>query len=379
MLKLGVIGYGKRANDIWSKSMMDLGLVTVAAIADPQIENIKVKYGENLPGCRYYTDAKEMLDSEKLDGVLVATRCNLHTQYAKLVAEYDLPLFLEKPVAVTKEELDELETIVPKMNEKTVVCFPLRLSQIVEAVKDIIDRGCIGEIAQVQAYNNVNYARGYYHGWYRDESITGGLFLQKSTHDLDYINYVIGQKAPKTICAMESKMVFKGDHPENLKCADCPERLECPESIYNISKYDAKYAKETNLCCFAKDTGNHDSATVMMQYENGLHVVYTQNFIARKSAGKRGARFIGYKGTVEFDFNTKSVRYVDHMSDRVDNIIVENSRSHSGGDIKIVNNFIDVMRGVDVSHSPLSEGILSARMCLAAKESAKTQKFVGLK
>ena len=103
---------------------------------------------------------------------------------------------------------------------------------------------------------------------------------------------------------------------------------------------------------------------------------YTQNFIARKSAGKRGARFIGYKGTVEFDFNTKSVRYVDHMSDRVDNIIVDNTRSHSGGDIRIIYNFINVMRGVDVSHSPLSEGINSAKMCLLAKKSAKEQKFV---
>jgi len=376
MLRLGIIGYGKRANDIWAKSMKDTGLVSVVAVADPQIEAIEKKYGDSLPGCKYYLDAKDMLDNEKLDGVMVATRCNLHTEFAKLVAKYDLPLFLEKPVSISMAELTELETIVPQMNEKTVVCFPLRLSQIVETVKDIIDRGCIGEIAQVQAYNNVNYARGYYHGWYRDESITGGLFLQKSTHDLDYINYVVGQRSPKTITAMESKMVFKGDHEENLKCADCPEKLSCPESLYNIAQYDAKYVREGALCCFAKDTGNHDSATIMMQYENGLHVVYTQNFIARKSAGKRGARFIGYKGTVEFDFNTKSVRYVDHMSDRVDNIIVENTRSHSGGDLKIINNFIDVMRGTDVSHSPLSEGILSARMCLAAKESAQTKKFV---
>ena len=379
MLKLGVIGYGKRANDIWAKSMKDLGLVELAAIADPEAEAIKQKYGEEFKNCKFYTDATEMLDNEKLDGVLVATRCNLHTKYAKLVAKYDIPLFLEKPVSVTDEEIAELEEIVPKMNDKTVVCFPLRLSQIVETVKDIIDRGCIGEIAQVQAYNNVNYARGYYHGWYRDESITGGLFLQKSTHDLDYINYVIGQKAPQTICAMESKMVFKGEHPANLKCADCPEKLDCPESLYSISQYDAKYARPGNMCCFAKDTGNHDSATIMMQYENGLHAVYTQNFVARKSAGKRGARFIGYKGTVEFDFNTKSVRFVDHMSDRVDNIIVDNTRSHSGGDIRLIYNFINVMRGVDVSHSPLSEGILSAKMCLAAKKSAQTKTFVDLK
>ena len=123
MLKLGVIGYGKRANDIWAKSMKDVGLVTVAAIADPQIETIKVKYGENLPGCRYYTDAKEMLDNEKLDGVLVATRCNLHTKFARLVAQYDLPLFLEKPVSVTKEELEERianNTILEILNKVSV-------------------------------------------------------------------------------------------------------------------------------------------------------------------------------------------------------------------------------------------------------------------
>ena len=102
MLKLGVIGYGKRANDIWSKSMKDLGLVTVAAIADPMIESIKETYGTNLPDCKYYTDAKDMLDNEKLDGVLVATRCNLHTRFAKLVAEYDLPLFLEKYAHITQ-------------------------------------------------------------------------------------------------------------------------------------------------------------------------------------------------------------------------------------------------------------------------------------
>ena len=158
MLRLGIIGYGKRANDIWSKTMKDTGLVTVAAIADPKAESIKAKFGGLLPECKYYTNAKDMLDSEKLDGVLVATRCNLHTKFAKLVAKYDLPLFLEKPVSITYEELEDLQSIVTQMNHKTVVCFPLRLSQIVETVKDIIDRGCIGEIAQVQAYNNVNYA-----------------------------------------------------------------------------------------------------------------------------------------------------------------------------------------------------------------------------
>ena len=116
MLRLGVIGYGKRANDIWVKSMKDTRLVTISAIADPEIETVKTKYGENLGECVFYSDAEEMLKRERLDGVMVATRCNLHTKYAKLVAEYDLPLFLEKPVAITAGELAELEALLPSMN-----------------------------------------------------------------------------------------------------------------------------------------------------------------------------------------------------------------------------------------------------------------------
>ena len=376
MLRIGIIGFGKRARSVW-KTVSAYGLCTVAAIADPDWEELQKEHGETLPDCVWYADGETMLKEQAatLNGVILATRCNLHTKLALLVANYGLPLYLEKPVGISEEELAQLETI-SHMEEKTVVSFPLRLAQLVEVAKGYYDRGELGTLSQVQAWNNVNYARGYYHDWYRDDSVTGGLFLQKSTHDLDYINYMIGRAAPKTVCAMESKQIFRGDRPAGKLCKNCEERLTCPESQFNLAGYDPKYVKDHYQCSFAVDTGNHDSATVMLQYEDGLHVVYTQNFVARKSAGSRGARLIGYKGTVEFDFNTKSVRFVDHMSDRVDRITIDSTGSHSGGDRKLAKNFIDVMRGTDVSHSPLSQGILSARMCLAAKKSAETKTFV---
>ena len=79
---------------------------------------------------------------------------------------------------------------------------------------------------------------------------------------------------------------------------------------------------------------------------------------------------------MEFDFVTQTVTYIDHMSDRVDTIKIENKAAHGGGDQLLGENFIAVMQGKDVSHAPLSEGILSARMCLAARKSAQTKTFV---
>ena len=52
---------------------------------------------------------------------------------------------------------------------------------------------------------------------------------------------------------------------------------------------------------------------------------------------------------------------------------------HSGGDKLLVANFIEVMEGSNKSKSPLLDGIISAKMCLSAKKSAKTNKVINFK
>lgn len=69
-------------------------------------------------------------------------------------------------------------------------------------------------------------------------------------------------------------------------------------------------------CCYATDTGNHDSASVLLRFENGAHASYSQNFYARKGAAARGARLIGYKGTLEFDWYTDELKVFMHDASR---------------------------------------------------------------
>ena len=377
MLKIGAIGYGVRMRSVVG-DILKAGGVELAAVADPDPEVIKLGMKRNGHGeCAYYKDAVEMLDTERLDGVVVGTRCSLHTRYALEVAKRGIPLFLEKPVCISYEELEALKGIMYH-NEKTVVSFPLRLTEVVLYVKEIIDSGRLGVIQHVQAYNNVPYGRGYYHKWYRDDKETGGLFLQKATHDLDYINFLLGDRRPVSLCAMSSKQIFKGDKPAGLKCCDCPDAKTCPESPENVKKLGDGYSIG-EYCCFAEDTGNQDSGSIIVQYEDGMHAVYSQNFVVRASAGKRGARLIGYLGTVEFDFYTGEITVYQHMRNVVEKHTIKGGGAgHFGGDDRLAANFIAVMRGEDVSHSDLSEGILSAEMCLGARKSAAEKVFVNI-
>lgn len=373
MLKLGIIGYGFRAFTVL-KEILRTGKVVVSAVCDVNFDSVKKYADENGVGeFNYYTDPNEMLQKEALDGVFVGTRCSMHTDLACLVASYGIPLFLEKPVATNREDADRLKEILYH-SDKTVVSFPLRVTDIVLRVREILESGRIGTLSQVQAYNNVPYGRVYYHDWYRDDSETGGLFLQKSTHDFDYINFLLGSLAPVSVCAMESKMVFKGDKPAGGVCENCPEKDTCPEGPDHLREIGVD--PTGNRCCFAVDTGNQDSGSAIVRYENGLHVVYTQNFVARECAAKRGARLIGYLGTVEFDFPSATITIYDHMSAKKEVIDLSADKgAHFGGDRRLAESFIEVMQGAP-SPSTLAEGILSVEMCLAAKESTAEQRFV---
>ncbi|MBE6580711.1 MAG: Gfo/Idh/MocA family oxidoreductase [Ruminococcaceae bacterium] len=376
MLNFAVIGYGNRISGIVDK-LSESGEARLCAVMDTDLEAAKQKDREKgYENVNYYTDAEEMLKSEKLDGVLIGTRCNLHTEYAVLVAKYNLPLFLEKPVSTTEAQLDTLKTILPTMNEKTVVSFPLRTSALLLKVKELTDAGKIGSIEHVQAYNNVPYGRGYYHKWYREEKETGGQWLQKATHDLDYITYLLGALKPVRICAAKSQRVFGGDEPAGKLCAECDKTKTCPESPYNVKKNGDRYIIGP-YCCFAKDVTIEDSGSCILEYENGMHVVYTQNFVARNGAGKRGARLIGFKGTLEFDWVTSTIHVYRHQENITEEYRINGaSGSHFGGDRNLVENFIDVMKGTATSIAPLAEGIFSAHLCLAAKKSSNEHVFV---
>lgn len=377
MLNLGVIGFGNRAMDVVDK-LIKTGEVRVAAVTDIRNDEIRVQLEDKgFSNVHFYTDADRMMTEETLDGVLIGTRCSLHTHFALTVAKYGIPMFLEKPVSTSDEDLARLETLLEEMNEKIVVSFPLRLSLLCRKVKEIVESGKLGRIEHVQAYNNVPYGRGYYHKWYRDGGETGGQFLQKATHDLDYINYLLGGNRPVRICAMKSHQIFKGNLPETQKCSACDKIDVCPESPKNLMKTNGGGVRG-DLCCFSEAVTIEDSGSCIVEYESGMHVVYSQDFIVRNGAGKRGARLIGYYGTLEFDWVTSKITVYHHLEQLKEEYSFGQTGGHFGGDEMLADNFVGVMKGNEKSLSPLAEGILSARLCLAARKSAEKHVFVEL-
>lgn len=374
MKKIGFIGYGLR-----SKTMMKAfeGIhapIEVAAVADPEFKERKSASAndERFAHTRYYEKAEEMLDKEALDGVFIGTRCSLHTHYANMVLSRNLPMFLEKPVCINDTQFRQLLEASRGKHEQTVVSFPLRLTCIVQELKRLVEQGELGEVVTVQAVNHVPYGSVYYHSWYRDSSLTGGLFLQKATHDIDYITYILG-KRPVRVMANTASMYFKGEKPAGLRCPECSEYKSCPESSF-VTKYYRKEEPSGEYCCFAVDTENEDVGAALFTCGDGTIISYHQTFMVKNEAGRRGARFIGTKASAEFDFYTAalSVNYYDSRHTAVHQFKYPEGLVHFGGDEQLARAFISVLEG-NASASDLGQGLASAAACLAAKKSAETR------
>ena len=156
MLKMGVIGCGNRITSVIEKIIsVSKDEAVLTCVCDTDIEKVKRENlkDEKFKDVRYYSDADEMLKAEKLDGVLIGTRCSLHTKYALLVAKYNLPLFLEKPVCTTYEDLELLKTI-PHMEDKTVVSFPLRVSKKLLFIKNLNNSSQTSKHPSISIYSH---------------------------------------------------------------------------------------------------------------------------------------------------------------------------------------------------------------------------------
>ncbi|WP_432797759.1 Gfo/Idh/MocA family protein [Poriferisphaera sp. WC338] len=331
-IRIGVVGLGTRASWICALMQKESSLVKLECVVDPDrlsidrhVEESGLAVDRNFA---YFQDLEQLLvRGVELDGIVVGTRCDLHTPIATKLMLLGIPLFLEKPVAISWQQLADLRDACRKAASNIVVSFPLRCTPIYERVKQRLDAGDLGCINQIAAFNFVNYGNVYIDEWYRDYQTTGGLWLQKATHDFDYIHHLVND-TPLRISAMHSRKVWE----ENIK--------------------------------------HQDAGSAMIMYSSGLHAAYSQNFVSKFAAGKRGARITGEYASIEFDWNQSLIHRCDHQTNKVETQHISNEDGHGGGDRRLAKHFLDVIAGETKSQVTLQDGLLSAATCLAARDAA---------
>jgi len=135
MIKIGVVGHGGRISGVIKDCLRKVEPdIRVAGIVDPDEAGARSRLAEcDRKEVKFYPNLKEMMRKAKPDALAIGTRCGLHAPYAVQAAAYDLPLYLEKPVATSMDQAVSLEKAFEKSLCRVVVSASWRGSTLKKA------------------------------------------------------------------------------------------------------------------------------------------------------------------------------------------------------------------------------------------------------
>lgn len=358
-MKLGIIGLGRRMHSMLTQFRTADPELQVVGLLDANPDQARERLSEAERGSvAFYETVEELVRSTRPDALAIGTRCDSHALFAMAAAPFGLPIFLEKPIATSMAQAQGLEAAFVKSQSPVLVCFPLRSSTLCRRAKQILDQGAVGRVEYLQAVNYVSYGTRYFESWYRDYSVTQGFFLQKATHDFDYLAFLAGSPITRVAAMSSVGRVFrdsgsKGANPD-------------PFALY----YDEIGTPETGM--------NEDSSSALLEFAHGAKGVYTQVFYATRTP-RRGVAISGCRGMMEFDWYENTVKTTHREIPFTDVSSGDDSKEHFGGDAELAENFVAMVRDQAPPIAPLEVGLASVYACLAAKESAETGRFLDVR
>ena len=187
-MRIGFVGAGNYASSMLLPHLARLGTASLAHVATTKslsAENAQQKFGFTTAS----TDSDAVFNDESLDAIFIVTR---HATHAKLVCralETGKAVFVEKPLALTRDETDAIaEAIIKTGNDRLMVGFNRRFAPLLTAMRK--DFG--GSAASSNTRYLVNAGKLAADSWYLNEEAEGSRFIGEGGHFIDTLTWWTG-------------------------------------------------------------------------------------------------------------------------------------------------------------------------------------------
>ncbi|MHB1065677.1 MAG: Gfo/Idh/MocA family protein [Georgenia sp.] len=144
---------------------------------------------------RWYDDADALIADPEVDAVYIATPPDSHRDYAVRVAAAGKPVYVEKPMARTAAEGEEMVEAARAAGVPLFVAYYRRAMPRFATVKKLLDDGAIGSVraVSVRLQSPARTWEPNHLPWRLEPEISGGgLFVDLGTHTLDLLDHLLG-------------------------------------------------------------------------------------------------------------------------------------------------------------------------------------------
>ena len=188
-LAIGFIGAGNYASSMLLPHLAKLDnahLAHVATTRSLSAVNAQRRFGFTTAS----TTADAVLEDESLDAIFIVTRHHTHADLVCRALETGKAVFVEKPLALTDEELERVIDVVDKTgNDRLMVGFNRRFAPLLAEMKSRVRPA--GTAARLTRYL-VNAGPLAADSWYRNEELEGSRFTGEGGHFIDTLSWWAG-------------------------------------------------------------------------------------------------------------------------------------------------------------------------------------------
>jgi predicted dehydrogenase len=349
IIKLAVVGLGNmgrnHCRDI--NNIENAELTAVCDMDKERSESLAVEYG-----CASFTSAEEMMDSTKLDGIIIATPHFDHLPLSKAAFKKGIHVLTEKPVGVHVKDVNAMiKAWKEGQNIKEDLIFAAMFQQrtqgIAKKIKALLDSGELGKLIRTtwiitdwyrtQAYFN----SGGWRATWKGEG--GGVLMNQCPHQLDMYQWFVG----------------------------CPDRVM---GMVSLGKYH--------------EIEVEDEVTAYFEYDNGMvgHFITSTG----EAPGSNRLEIVGEFGKLIWEadkliFHKNQVSLLEHMAtaeggfEKPGCTVSEIEVTEQGGEHElIIQNFCDAIQGKAQLIAPAEEGLHSIAINNAIMLSSFEKRFIDI-
>ncbi|UNK70479.1 Gfo/Idh/MocA family oxidoreductase [Microbacterium sp. H1-D42] len=404
-IRLAVVGAGMRGH-AYATEAAALPGVEVVAVAEKNpaaLSRLRLLF----PDARVFDDWQDLAAQPRLaDAVIVSLPDHLHRDASVTFAEAGYDILLEKPIATSPEDCDDIENAALANGVSVTVCHVLRYTTYTQKLMQLLDAGAIGEIMQIEHLEPVghhHFAHSFVRGNWARSATAHSLLLAKSCHDIDWLLHVMGRPVQRVSSFGSLGYFRKESQPAGAsdRCVTCPVASSCAfdaARFYRSGLNNPGSSEEYNAlvmagevtpeaidraletgpwgrCVYLCDNDVVDHQTVQMEFTDGRLASFTLTAFAEGS--NRKTRLFGTAGQITgdgrmisvYDFRTLKTTVYD-----TDELGFDAAAGHGGGDRGLMRAFVSALRSSSPASmsSSISASMASHRVVFAAEEARQS-------
>jgi predicted dehydrogenase len=396
-----IVGAGHRAMTYASYAKHhpeQLRIVGVADLLEDRRRMVQKDYA--LPDDRLFATAQDLAAAGKIGDIVInGTMDHQHVPTALPLLQAGYHMLLEKPFATSEQQMWQLVDAARQHKRHVSICHVLRYAPFYAAIRQKIEDGILGDLINIQAVEHVSYHHmgvGFVRGkWSQEAFCQSTMLMAKSCHDLDLIAWMHSGVPVSRVSSFGSNFQFRPERaPEGAgtRClVDCPIEADC---LYSARKHyidhpdrwsfyvwdslehmgtaptiedkiaSLKADNPYGRCVWKCDNDVVDHQSVVAEFDDGCTA--TLNMIGGSSKPTRSIHLLGTRGEIQgvLEDSTFTIRHIDprpghEYDEEVVDVRVKGDMTgafggHGGGDLRLVEDFLKVVRGEAPSLSTTS-------------------------